>query len=96
MIKPDKFLFPYYPIHHFSEKHLLKSRFMMSSADVKSSMSWSKGKNTNWRIVPVENVPASLTADCLSFICGNCFFYDVKEVKTRPSVIGVEPSPQVI
>ena len=68
----------------------------MSSADVKTSMSWTMGKNSNWKIVPVENVPASLTTDCLSFICGNCFFYDVKKVKTRPYIIGVEASPQVL
>jgi len=96
MIKSDQFLLPYYPINQFPEKKRHKYRFIMSSADVKTSMSWTMGKNSNWKIVPVENVPASLTTDCLSFICGNCFFYDVKKVKTRPYVIGVEASPQVL
>mmetsp|Transcript_10026 Transcript_10026/g.18798 ORF Transcript_10026/g.18798 Transcript_10026/m.18798 type:complete len:326 (+) Transcript_10026:119-1096(+) len=57
---------------------------------------WPKGINTNWSIVQVPNFPLSLARDCLSFICGNCIFYNKSGCKSRPFIGGIDPSPSIV
>lgn len=69
---------------------------MSSSLQIPELMPWPKGINTNWTIVPVPNVPNSLIEQCLSFICGNCFFYDKAQKKCKPLIMGIEASQQIL
>lgn len=60
-------------------------------------ISWPKGINTNWTIAPIQNFPSSLATQCLSFICGNCFFYTKYNKKaSKPSITDIVAGPQII
>jgi len=58
-----------HPLHtsKISNRHIPE---IMSSSPASSSISRPKGKNMNWQIISVENLPASIATQCLSFICG--------------------------
>jgi hypothetical protein len=55
-------------------------------------MTWPKGNNCDFLVLPVPSISPKVKQDALSFICGNSFYFDEKQLKKRPLVYGVEPS----
>jgi hypothetical protein len=67
-----------------------------NKASAVTSIQWPNGKNSNFLILPVPNVSSSITQNALSYICGNCFYYDKDKTRKQPYIIDIEPSKQLL